>query len=85
MVLDKGFRNVDYGIRTWSVSFWPAGRVRLRVRVMGGVIYFHTHMHARQGCQACGLMRDELGLRFGLWLGFWRIIVTWVLKPGVEI
>ena len=34
-------------------------RVRLTVRCMGGGTYFHTYMHARQGCQTCGLIRVE--------------------------
>ena len=35
--------------------------VRVSVRVRGGA-YFHTHIHARQGCQACGLVRVASGL-----------------------
>ena len=35
-------------------------RVRDRVRVRGA--YFHTYMHARQGCQTYGLM--EMGGTF---------------------
>ena len=34
----------------------PAIRVTVRVKVWGGA-YLNTHMHARQGCQACGLLR----------------------------
>ena len=34
-----------------------ASRPGVRVRVRGGWTYFHTRMHARKGCQACGLMR----------------------------
>ena len=32
-------------------------RLRVTVRVRQGGTYFHTHMHARQGCQAYSLMR----------------------------
>ena len=57
----------------------------LGLGLLGGETSFHTHMHARQGCHAWGLMRvvrdlvlrlrlGELGLALGLgleaWLGF---------------
>ena len=55
MLLDEARIRIRISIRV---------RVRVRIRIMvkvrvGGT-YFYTHIHARQGCRACGLMRVGL-------------------------
>ena len=49
---------------------------------MGGT-YFHTHVHARQGCQACGLLRVRGTL--GLGLGEFYVRVRVRLRVRVRI
>ena len=40
----------------------PLGAACIRVGLGLGGTYSHTHMHARQGCQVCGLVRVANGL-----------------------